>query len=417
MKYFILLVLFITSLSTLLAQDELSQKEAELAELQQKELKLRKEIESLKLDQSKNLLKKAGYPVSPKSLELIEHSGMTIGFDCDYKMAAWVYHVLSPEVATGNVSRTNDFREDESTSCGSAMEADYFLKTKRSDGGYDYDGFGFDRGHLAPSADFRWSETALSESYYYSNMTPQRPEFNRESWADLEGLLRTITIQENKSLYVITGPVLNESLPIVERSVNQLRIPEFHYKIVVDLSEDQPKGMAFLLPNKKCEKRPSEYVITIDSLESITGLDFFSGLNPELETTIESFADYSKWKAQRNTIDVEPISPFDLPKGHFNTTQAASKEGRKVSIVGKVVSTKYIPKSQSTFLNLDQSFPNQVFSVMIWKEGRRNFSYKPEEELEGKYIVVTGVVSIDRNGVPGITVDKEEQIELYDEIK
>ena len=111
-------------------------------------------------------MQKAGYPLSSKPLEVIEHSGMTIGFDCDYKLAAWVFHVLSPEVATGNVSRTNDFREDGSTSCGSAVEADYFLKTKKTDGGYDYDGFGFDRGHLAPSADFRWSESALSESYY-----------------------------------------------------------------------------------------------------------------------------------------------------------------------------------------------------------------------------------------------------------
>jgi hypothetical protein len=84
------------------------------------------------------------------------------------------------------------------------------------------------------------------------------------------------------------------------------------------------------------------------------------------------------------------------------------------SIVGKVVSTKFIPKSQSTFLNLDQFLPKQIFFIMIWKDGRRNFSYKPEVELDGKYIVVTGRVELDKNGVLGITVTKEEQIELWE---
>jgi endonuclease G len=73
---------------------------------------------------------------------------------------------------------------DDKVSCGTAVEADYFLRTENPDGTHGYDGFGFDRGHLAPSADFRWSATALSESYYYSNMTPQRPGFNQESWAE-----------------------------------------------------------------------------------------------------------------------------------------------------------------------------------------------------------------------------------------
>jgi hypothetical protein len=107
---------------------------------------------------------------------------------------------------------------------------------------------------------------------------------------------------------------------------------------------------------------------------------------------------------------------MELPIGVFNTQQAASKVGSTstVSIVGKVVSAKFIPKSQSTFLNLDQSFPNQIFSIMIWNDGRRNFSYQPEKKLEGKYIVVTGKVELDKNGVPGITVSREKQIGVWD---
>lgn len=408
------IIVFLASVSVF-GQSDLKTKSAELEALKSKEKDLVAEIEILKLAELRGMMKSAGYPTGKRELEIIEHSGMTLGFDCKYNMASWSFHMLTPDVSFGNVSRSNDFRVDEKVKCSSAVEADYFLRTENPDGTYSYDGFGFDRGHLAPSADFRWSATALSESYYYSNMTPQRKEFNRESWADLEGLLRSVVDQEKKTFYILTGPVLNESLPIIERSVNQLRIPQLHYKIIVDLSQEKPRGMAFLMPNTKCEGRLSEYVVSIDSIEKLTGLDFFPSIDEALEMQIESKSDFNNWMTQRNSVDVEPLSPFELPKDYFNTQQAASKVGTTVSIIGKVVSTKFIPKSQSTFLNLDQSFPNQIFSITIWKNGRRNFSYKPEDELKGKYISVTGKVELDKNGIPAINVIKEEQIQIWDE--
>jgi endonuclease G len=409
------LIVVVMSSISVFAQEDLKTKTAELGALKSKEKDLVAEIETLKLAELRGMMKTAGYPTSKTELEIIEHSLITLGFDCKYNMATWSFHMLTPDVSFGNVTRTDDFREDEKVKCGSAGEADYFLRKENLDGTYTFDGFGFDRGHLAPSADFRWSATALSESYYYSNMTPQRKEFNRESWANLEGLLRTVVDQEKKTFYILTGPILNENLPIIERSLNQLRIPQLHYKIIVDLSQEKPRGMAFLMPNTKCEGRLSDYVVSIDSIEQLTGLDFFPSIDNALELQIESKSDFNDWKTQRNTIDVEPLSPFELPKNYFNTQQAASKVGSTVSIVGKVVSTKFIPKLEATFLNLDQSFPNQLFSITIWKNGRRNFSYKPEDELKGKYISVIGKVELDKNGIPAINVIKEEQIQIWDE--
>ena len=113
---------------------------------------------------------------------------MSLVYSEEHEQAKWVAHIISPDIITGNVSRTNDFRPDPHVSTGSTVEEDYFLKYLQPDSSYKYDGYGFDRGHLAPSADFRWSTTALSESYFYSNMSPQRPEFNRGTWAELEGL-------------------------------------------------------------------------------------------------------------------------------------------------------------------------------------------------------------------------------------
>ncbi len=411
----ILILVLLANLSEAFSQTPLEIKEAQLREIQTKERAISDEIEALKLQDCVVKLNQIGIPLSQSPLDIAEHSAMILGFDCDSKLAAWSFHVLSPDVLVGGVSRTNDFRKDSLIECGDGIEQDYFTKKLQEDGTYKFENFGFDRGHLAPSADFRWSQKALSESYFYSNMTPQRPGFNRESWAEVEDLMRRIIANTPKPYYIVTGPVLEKSLPKVEKGQNHLPIPAFHYKIIADVSAENPKGMAFLMPNKKCDLPPSAYVVTIDSIEKLTGLDFFSKIDVTNAQKIESKADYSLWNAQTKEGDVEPLYVFDLPKGHFNTAQALSKVGSKVSIIGKVVSAKFAAKSQATFLNLDQSFPHQLFTVTIWKDARRNFSYKPEDDLNGKYIVVTGLVEMDKNGLPVINVTNEKQIKLWEE--
>lgn len=406
---------FLANISSAFSQTLLEIKEAQLREIQTKERAISDEIETLKLQDCVFKLNQIGIPLSQTPLDIAEHSAMIIGFNCDLKLAAWSFHLLSPDVLVGGVSRTNDFRKDSLIECGDGIEQDYFRKTPKDDGTVSFESFGYDRGHLAPSADFRWSQKALSESYFYSNMTPQAPKFNRESWAEVEDLIRRIMANTPRPYYIVTGPILDKNLPKVEKGINKLPIPAFHYKIIIDLTQGNQKGMAFLMPNKKCDMPPSAYVVSIDSIERLTGLDFFSKLDLSIAASIESKSNFSLWNAQTKEGDVEPLYVFDLPKGYFNTAQAISKVGSKVSIIGKVVSAKFATKSQATFLNLDQSFPHQLFTVTIWKDARRNFSYKPEDDLNGKYIVVTGLVEMDKNGLPVINVTNEKQIKLWEE--
>ena len=400
---------------TFQAQNELNDKIQQIDSLRSKEKELLFEIEQLKLDQGLMQLKQVGYPVSSKPLEIKEYKGFVIGFDCEYKMAYWTFHQLNTDVTFGSNSRTNDFRMDSTISCGTATEVDYFKSKTNEDGTTQTRGFGFDRGHLVPSADLKWSKAAMSETYYYSNITPQKPDFNRESWAQLESLVRKIADNEKKILFVLTGPILHKELEVNNESENKLKIPELHYKIIADLSNENPRGIAFLMPNKKCDSKVSNYVVPIDSIERLTGLDFFSLISDSLEQKIEGKADFFAWDVKSYINNVEPLNPLELPKGYFNTEQAASKAGSTVSIVGKVVSTKFISKSQSTFLNLDKVFPNQIFSITIWNNARRNFSFKPEAAFDEKYIVVTGKVTLDKNGVPTINVKSEEQIQFWEE--
>lgn len=399
------------------AQTSLELKKQQLEELRAQKERLEEEVEALKLKGIIKSLKEVGYPQSNKNYKILEHQALVIGYDEEHQLAQWVFHKLIPDVNFGNVTRSNDFRPDPLLGDQSAVQEDYFVTYEQPDGSTQYDGFGFDRGHLAPSADFRWSATALSESYFYSNMTPQRPGFNRDSWAEVEDVLRGIIYNEPKEYFVLTGPVLNPELSKVERGVNKLSIPEYHYKIIVDASEENPRGMAFLMPNKKCEYPIDYYVVSIDSVESLTGLNFFPGFSPQQEKAIEAESNFAAWKTGKPKDDVAPMRKEKLPEGVINTVEAGYHAGEKMTVLGKVVSVKYIPSSQTTFLNLDRGFPGQIFTVSIWKRGRRNFSYKPEEYLDGKYILVTGKIEPDRKQVPTINVSNEKQIQLWDDYR
>lgn len=342
-----------------------------------------------------------------KDDQIIRHQAMVLSYNESHEQANWVMHQIIPDVAQGNFSRSNDFRVDSLVSTGSAVEQDYFIKKKDDKGEIVYDGFGYDRGHLAPSADFRWSANALSESYFYSNMSPQDPLLNREKWAELEGAIRGYAIDNNVTLTVVTGPVLNDNLKKINRSINEVSIPDYLYKVVYDTQNERAIG--FIMPNGYCKHYLRKYAVSVDSVEALTGLNFFSNLKNE---SIESNMDYKVWLPKDAQDDEEALSADELPKGAINTEEAKIhiNSGKKKTVCGTVVSSKKSGKG-NVFLNLDKSFPNHVFSITIWRSDVPNFSYAPHEYLMKKEVCVTGKIG-DHQGVPSMNIDKEEAIKI-----
>ncbi len=384
-----------------------------MAELEMQSAKKVDELEELRLLWIREKLDEMGYPKSKGQLQTVHHLALSLGYSEPDEQAAWVQHIVIPEVEFANVSRTNDFRPDSLVSTGSAVEADYFLKEIMPDGEMKYDGFGYDRGHLAPSADFRWSQTALSESYFYSNMSPQKPEFNRERWAELEAWVRTYVIDFKEPVFVVTGPVLKDGLPT--QGKNKVSIPEQFYKIVLDVTGDEKRAVAFLMPNDHCAYPVSGYVTSIDAIEGLTGLDFFSSLEDKLEAELESMASIDGWLHESNVKHGE-VAPLKAPllKGYFNTLQAKYKVGEKTNICGTVVATKKSRK-EAIYLNFDQKYPRNVFYATIWKNNQNNFSYDPEKEFLGKQICVFGKVEY-YGDQARISVNREEQVTYWDDV-
>jgi endonuclease G len=204
---------------------------------------------------------------------IIAHYGYSLCYSEQHEQATWVAYELTASETNKRYERSDAFLTDPMVRSGSADD-------------YDYKGSGFDRGHLAPAADMGWSSKAMSESFYYSNMSPQDPGFNRGIWKRLEEQVRSWA-SELGSVYVATGPVLKSGLPSI--GSNRVTVPTHYYKVILYTNGKEARAIGFVLPNASSRASLSQYAVSIDQVERVTGLDFF----PKLDDSIESSAEKS----------------------------------------------------------------------------------------------------------------------------
>lgn len=210
---------------------------------------------------------------------MITHTGFSLLYNENHEQAVWVAYELTKEETVKIAPRTNKFIPDPKVKTGTATNN-------------DYKNYGYDRGHLAPAADMGWSYLAMKESFYFSNMSPQVPGFNRGIWKNLEELVRTWAI-ENDEIYIVTGPILTDNLPTIGQ--NKVSVPASYYKVILDYSLPEIKAIAFIIPNKTADLSLQSYVVTIDKVEKITGIDFFPLLPDQQENIIERTVCKSLW--------------------------------------------------------------------------------------------------------------------------
>ncbi|SDD64918.1 DNA/RNA endonuclease G, NUC1 [Algoriphagus faecimaris] len=214
-----------------------------------------------------------------KCNQIIHHTYFSLSYCEPHEQAEWVAYKLIPEYFSG-VSRTNDYREDPKVRTGSATLEDY----RNS---------GYDRGHLLPAGSMKHSYLAMSETFYLSNISPQRNEFNGGAWLSLEEKVRQWT-RKSDSLYVVTGGVLHSRLGKI-RGTN-VSIPEYFYKVIVRFESNRIDGIGFIMENKELKGNIINYAVTIDKVEELTGIDFFTYFPPEIENLLESELLLSNWK-------------------------------------------------------------------------------------------------------------------------
>lgn len=213
----------------------------------------------------------------PKSKgEIIKHRYYALSYSEEYGQAEWVYYVLTPEMLKGEVSRTNNFRQD----------PNFFLEPTQL---FNYKKSEYERGHLVPAADMKIDTLAMNESFYMSNISPQLPSFNRGVWRILENNVRKWA--KDGLIHIVAGGVFLYKPK--EESTNKTNVPNYYYKIVYNSSKEEM--IAFLLPNKKIRKPITEYIVSVDKIEGLTDINFFPQLSDTIETKLESNINLSSW--------------------------------------------------------------------------------------------------------------------------
>ena len=216
---------------------------------------------------------------------IVVHAGYALLYNELHEQATWVAYNLTRAETKKVASRTNKFIPDPLVKTYSANNRDYA-------------GSGYDRGHLAPAGDMGWSAITMAESFYYSNMSPQVPAFNRGIWKRLEELVRTWAL-ENDAVYVVTGPVLTDGLSAI--GPNDVSVPLYFYKVILDYTAPDIKGIGFILPNAGSGESLQNYAVTIDSVEKLTGIDFYPALPDRQEKQMESYLCIPCWSWRNGT--------------------------------------------------------------------------------------------------------------------
>ncbi len=223
--------------------------------------------------------------------QLIRHLGYVVSYNADYKVPNWVLYELNYAETLGNIPRNNAFAVDPEV-----PEKEMAQLT-------DYRNSGYDRGHMAPNADLNWSVQAQNESFYLSNMTPQGHDFNSGIWLDLENQVRKWA-ERDSAITIVCGPVLPKSKAEADKmkkiGKGRVLVPEQFYKVILAPFHGKVRAIAFLMPNHNekvgRKNRPlQEYVVTVDSIESLTGIDFFPALPDKIEKKIESSYNLKDW--------------------------------------------------------------------------------------------------------------------------
>jgi len=216
-------------------------------------------------------------PTNQKGLT-IKHTYFTLSYSNKDKQAEWVAYSLTPTFINGIQKRASKFMADPNI--------------KDAVGPSSYTKSGYDRGHLCPAADMKLNSVSMNETFYMSNMSPQAPSFNRGIWSKLEDKVRDWALQKN-GVYVVTGPLLNKSCGVVSKSIT---VPCAFYKIVFKQTKAGVEAIAFMLPNAGSSMSLSQFVVTIDYIESLTGIDFFVNLPDSEEEKFESRVLTNNWQ-------------------------------------------------------------------------------------------------------------------------
>lgn len=213
---------------------------------------------------------------------LISHTGYTLSFNREHNEPNWVAWELTADEAEGEVPRADDFLPDPQ------VPEPHRVTTE------DYKGSGYDRGHMVPAADMKWSSRAMAECFYMSNICPQNHSLNAGPWSTLEKACRRWAKQEGR-VYVTCGPVFKGNRQKTIGKNLKITVPDGFFKVVLSLRDGHEKAIGFYYSNRSGKQPMTQTAMSVDEVETMTGIDFFVNVPDDVEERVEATANLKAW--------------------------------------------------------------------------------------------------------------------------
>jgi len=211
--------------------------------------------------------------------QIVHHEGYSLSYSEPHEQAEWVAY----ELKKSHLSNTNFKRP--------YFEVDKAVKTKAAHW-RSYKKSGYDRGHLCPAGDRKYSKEAHDETFLTSNISPQKHAFNAGIWNRLEQKTR-YWASKYDGVFVVSGGVLKGNMKTIGK--DKVAVPNQFYKVIIDNNTGKTKVIAFLMPHKDSEQPLYKFVTSVDKVEALTGIDFFSELDDTVENKLEASSSYKDW--------------------------------------------------------------------------------------------------------------------------
>lgn len=211
--------------------------------------------------------------------QIVHHNGYSLSYSEPHEQAEWVAYELKKIHLSNTNHKRPYFEIDKAVKTGAASWRNY----KNS---------GYDRGHLCPAGDKRYSKEAHDETFLTSNISPQDHEFNSGIWNRLEQKVR-YWARKYDGVFVVTGGVLKGDMKTI--GSEYVAVPNHFYKVLIDNNSGKTKMIAFLMPHEASNKPLYEFVVSVDDIEHLTGIDFFPELEDAIENKLEASSSYKGW--------------------------------------------------------------------------------------------------------------------------
>lgn len=214
-----------------------------------------------------------------------EYEGFTVDFNPENKTPNYVSWILHSHETEGATSRSNKFWTD--------SELEGCPETR------DYSHSGYDRGHMCPAGEQKWSDEAMHHSFVMANICPQKHELNTGAWKTLEDKER-VWAKRDSAIVIVAGPLYDTS-DIETIGNNKIRVPSAFFKVLLAPYASPMRAIGFVYPNMKCEGNMQAYAVSVDDVEKMTGMDFFAALPDEIENDIEAVVSFKEWNSNKKS--------------------------------------------------------------------------------------------------------------------